>query len=181
MSAPCLDDVVVHPLTRADAARAVDTIFAALSPQSRYLRFHSPVPRLVSTLRTRLIDVDGTLQAAVVAEVRCGADVVPVGIARLAGAGHGTADIAIAVADARQRRGIGRRLLGALGELAVEIGYDRLRGSVLPGNVAMMNLARSLFPLARREYDGETIELLIPLNGKITEEDVLAELLSRSS
>lgn len=181
MSTPCLDGLVVHPLTRADAGRAVDTIFAALSPQSRYLRFHSPVPRLVTSLRKRLVDIDGTLQAAVVAEIGCGVDAVPVGIARLAGPGCGTADIAVAVADGWQRRGIGRRLLTALGTLAGEIGYDRLCGSVLPGNVAMLGLAHSLFPLARRHFDGETVELLIPLPGKITEEDVLAELLSRSS
>lgn len=171
--------ITIRPLERHEAAHAVDTVFAALSPQSRFLRFHSPVPRLVPALRRHLIDIDGHRHAAVVAM----ADGVPIGIARAVGSGCGTADMAVAVADAWHRRGVGRRLLTALAELAEEIGYSELRGSVLPGNVAMLNLARSLSPLARRRFDGDAIELLIPIGSAawtVTEEDVLADLLTRA-
>lgn len=171
--------ITIRPLARREAGHAVDTIFAALSPQSRYLRFHSPVPRLVPSLRRHLIDIDGRRHAAVIAE----ADGVPIGIARVVGSGCGTADMAIAVADAWHRRGVGRRLLTALGELAEEIGYSELRGSVLPGNVAMLNLAQSLSPMTRRHFDGDAIELLIPIGEAawtVTDEDVLADLLTRA-
>lgn len=36
--------VVVRPLTARDAEHAVDTVFASLSPQSRYLRSTPPRP-----------------------------------------------------------------------------------------------------------------------------------------
>jgi GNAT superfamily N-acetyltransferase len=168
--------VTVRPLSRRDAGHAVDTVFGGLSPRSRFLRFHTPVPRLTGAMRQRLVDLDGRCRAAVVAEVGG----VPVGIARVAGNGSGSADLAMAVVDAWHRRGIGTRLASAIAELAAEIGYSELRGAVLPGNEAMQALARKTFPWVRPHYDGEVIELNIPLGTwTITEEDVLADLLSR--
>jgi RimJ/RimL family protein N-acetyltransferase len=172
MSAP-----VVHPLDRAGAESAVDAVFAGLSPRSRYLRFHSPVPRLPASVRARLVDIDGTRHAAVVAEVRDSEQVI--GMAQVFGAGHGTADVAVAVVDAWQRRGIGRRLLTAVAALAEEIGYTELRGSVLPENVAMQRLARSVLPWARPWFDGETVQFVAsigPAAWTVTHEDLLADL-----
>ncbi|MDN5857393.1 MAG: hypothetical protein L0H84_02115 [Pseudonocardia sp.] len=59
---------------------------------------------------------------------------VPIGIAHLAGAGCGPADVAVAVADTWQRRGVGRRPVTALAE---KIGYTELRGAMLPHLLAM--------------------------------------------
>lgn len=168
--------VMVRPLGRDEAGHAVDTVFAGLSAHSRFLRFHTPVPRLTGAMRQQLVDLDGRCRAAVVAEV----DGQPVGIARVAGNGSGRADMAMAVVDAFHRRGIGTRLATALGELAAEIGYTELRGIVLPENVAMQALARKTYPWVRPRFDGEVIELNIPVGTwTITDEDVLADLLSR--
>ena len=177
--APRPDEPVVRPLDRATAGRAVDAVFAGLSPHSRYLRFHSPIPRLPAAVRARLVDVDGTRQAAVVAEVDGPDGPRPIGIARVIGTGHGTADLAVAVVDAWQRRGIGRRLLGAVAAIAEAIGYTELRGSVLPENVAMQRLARSVLPMARPWYDGETVQIVAPIGAAawtVTHEDLLADL-----
>jgi GNAT superfamily N-acetyltransferase len=168
--------VTVRVLPRSDAGHAVDTVFAGLSPTSRLHRFHTPVPRLTGAMRERLTDIDGRRRAAVVAE----ADGTPVGIARLAGDGGGSADMAMAVVDAWHRRGVGTRLATALADLAAEIGYTELRGMVLPENVAMLELARRTFPWARRHFDGDVIELHIRVGEwTITEEDIVADLLSR--
>jgi GNAT superfamily N-acetyltransferase len=178
-----IERITIRPLDRTGAAHAVDTIFAALSPQSRYLRFHSPIPRLVRSVRDQLIDLDGRRRAAVVAEVAGPDGPVPVGIARIVGDGGGTADVAIAVADAWHRHGVGRRLLVAVGELAGEIGYTQLRGSVLPHNVAMLALTRDAFPLSRHHFDGDTVELLIPVGAgtwTVTHEDLLGDLVGPS-
>jgi hypothetical protein len=46
----------------------------------------------------------------------------------------------------------------------------------------MLALARRLLPGVRSHYDGEVVELLVPLGAArwtITEEDLLADLLSR--
>ncbi|QYN32165.1 GNAT family N-acetyltransferase [Pseudonocardia sp. DSM 110487] len=172
MSAP-----VVQPLDRARAEAAVDAVFAGLSPRSRYLRFHSPVPRLPESVRARLVDIDGIRHAAVVAEAR---DLGPIGIAQVFGAGNGTADVAVAVVDAWQRRGIGRRLLTSVAALAEEIGYTELRGSILPENVAMQRLARNVLPWARPWFDGETVQFVAaigPAAWTVTHEDLLADLI----
>ncbi|HXV93793.1 MAG TPA: hypothetical protein VD813_10875, partial [Pseudonocardia sp.] len=60
--------VTVRPLGRAEAPAAVDAVFAGLSPRSRFLRFHSPVPRLAPGVRERLTDLDGHARVALVAE-----------------------------------------------------------------------------------------------------------------
>jgi GNAT superfamily N-acetyltransferase len=167
---------VVRPLARMGAAAAVDAVFAGLSPHSRYLRFHSPIPRLPASVRARLVDIDGTRHAAVVAEVR---DIGPIGLAHVFGAGHGTGDVAVAVVDAWQRRGIGRRLLTAVAALAEDIGYTELRGIVLPENVPMQRLARSVLPWARPWFDGETVQFAAPIGPAawtVTHEDMLADL-----
>jgi RimJ/RimL family protein N-acetyltransferase len=176
---PPSDGLTLRPLDRAGAGRAVDAIFAGLSAQSRYLRFHSPVPRLPTAVRARLVDVDGRRHAAVVAEVTAPDGPRPVGIARAIGDGNGTADIAVAVVDAWQRRGVGTRLLTAVAALAEDIGYTQLRGTVLPENVAMQRLARSVLPWARPWYDGEAVQIeasIGPAAWTLTHEDLLADL-----
>jgi GNAT superfamily N-acetyltransferase len=168
---------VVRPLDPADAEAAVDAVFAGLSPRSRYLRFHAPVPRLPESVRTRLVDIDGARHAAVVAEVRDGG---AIGLAQLFGPGHGTADVAVAVVDAWQRRGIGRRLLTAVAALAEQIGYTQLRGSILPENVAMQRLARSVLPCVQPWFDGETVQFVAPIGPAawtVTHEDLLYDFM----
>jgi GNAT superfamily N-acetyltransferase len=173
---------VVRPLNRANAEAAVDAVFAGLSPRSRYLRFHSPIPRLPASLRARLVDIDGRRHAAVVAEGDGPDGRETIGLAQVFGDGTGTADVAVAVVDAWQRRGIGRRLLAAVAALAEEIGYTELRGTVLPENVAMQRLARSVLPWARPWFDGEAIQFAAPIGPAawtVAHEDLLADLVQR--
>ncbi len=176
-------EVAVRPVEPWEAGHVADAVFAGLSPRSRLMRFHAPVPRLPARVRAALVAVDGHRHAAVVA-LASDADgrPAPVGVARVIGPGHGRADLALAVVDAWQRRGLGRRLLAAVSALAEEIGYTELRGSVLPDNAAMLALARRLHPGVRPRWDGEAVELLVPLGAAAvttTDEDVMADLLSR--
>jgi acetyltransferase len=63
-----------------------------------------------------------------------------------------SAEFAIVVADAWQGRGIGRRLLGKLVEVARRHGIKRLYGDILAMNRPMLELARKLgFTLGRHE------------------------------
>ena len=160
----------------------VDAVFAGLSERSRYLRFHAPVPQLSGPLRRRLTDLDGRHRAALVAEAVDGCGVTPIGIVRLADVGAGSADVAIAVVDAWQRRGVGRRLLEAVAELADRLGYTQLDGLVLAENAAMRGLAERAFPLARVRFGGDAVRYSVPVGRSVptvTHEDVLADLLHR--
>lgn len=164
----------VTELNRETAPAAVDAVFAGLSARSRYLRFHSPTPRLTASARRVLVDVDGERHAAVCARV--GGD--PVGIARLIRTSCG-AEIAVAVVDRWQRRGIGRQLLEALTVVAARLGVAELHGDVLPDNEAMLALVRKVLPGVRLIREIDSIQLSYPLawaTAEITDADLIESL-----
>lgn len=170
---------------RRDEGTVLDDLVAGLSPQSRYLRFHSPVPALSVGMRRALLDVDGRDHIALVAEADDGKiSGVPraVGIVRLIRDVRvpDEAEIAITVVDAWHRRGVGRRLLGALAEQAGTVGVTRLRAQVLAGNEAALGLARAVLPVCLTRRDGDVVHLVGLLDGAcglgITMDDILADL-----
>lgn len=174
--------VVIRPLTPDDGA-AVDTVFAGLSARGRYLRFHTPVARLTAAMRAVLLDVGGCDRVALVAEVRrpgrWGRD--PVGIARMVRTGPGEAELAVAVIDAWQGRGVGRRLLTELGDLARDLGYDRLFGLVLPENGAVVALLQRVFLGAVPFWDDGVVRVDCPLTvPEISADDLIAALTGRT-
>lgn len=163
----------VRELHAAEAGHAVDTVFDGLSPRSRYLRFHAPVPRLTASMRRRLTDLDGLRKVAVVAECHR----TPVGIARLIATGEDTAEIALAVVDPWQRKGVGTQLMAALGRLALDLRYAELHGDVLGENEPMLRLVARVFPGARLTRDeDDVIRVSYPLDHRLTHEDLVADL-----
>jgi GNAT superfamily N-acetyltransferase len=165
----------VTELNRDTAPEAVDAVFEGLSARSRYLRFHSPTPRLTASARRVLVDVDGERHAAVCARV--GGD--PIGIARVIRTGECGAEIAVAVADLWQRRGVGRLLLEELTSIAARMGVAELHGDVLPDNLAMLALVRKVLPGVRLTREIDTIQLSYPLawvTAEISDADLIESL-----
>lgn len=172
--------VRLRPMYPADPA--VSAVFDGLSATSRRLRFHAPAPRLTSAMVRQLHAVDGRRRAGIVAEVRTPTGFVPAGVARLADTGLGRADLAVEVVDRWQGRGIGLRLLTALGDLAREHGYHELHADVLVDNPAARQLLRRAFPGSRELPDGEAIRVSCPLEWSATplgDDDLLADLALR--
>jgi len=162
-------------MTRDDVA--VDAVFDGLSAQSRFLRFHTPTPRLPATTRAALLDVNGHDRVALVAEVRHRGQRQPIGIARLARTGDTEAELAIAVVDAWQGRGVGRRLLEALAAVAADLGFRELHGRVLAENGRMLRLLSGVFPEAQIGWDDGAVLVRCRLGVlEITHDDVLASL-----
>ncbi|MDX8047899.1 GNAT family N-acetyltransferase [Lentzea sp. BCCO 10_0798] len=165
----------VTELNRDTAPEAVDAVFEGLSARSRYLRFHSPTPRLTASARRVLTDVDGERHGAVCATV--GGD--PIGIARVIKTGECGAEIAVAVIDLWQRRGVGRLLLEELTSIAARMGVAELHGNVLPDNRAMLALVRKVLPGVRLTREVDTIELSYPLawvTAEISDADLVESL-----
>ncbi len=165
----------VTELNRDTAPEAVDAVFEGLSARSRYLRFHSPTPRLTASARRVLVDVDGERHAAVCARIGD----APIGIARLIKTGECGAEIAVAVVDLWQRRGVGRRLLEELTSVAARMGVAQLHGDVLPENEGMLALVRKVLPGVRLTREIDTIELSYPLAwviAEITDADLIDSL-----
>jgi GNAT superfamily N-acetyltransferase len=152
----------VRPL-RPDEPGALDIVFAGMSPRSRYMRFHTPTPRLTAAARRALLDVDQVDHIALVAEIDA---YTPVGIGRCVrtrAPGGRVADLAVAVVDAWHRRGVGRMLVEAIVERAVAAGITRLEARVLPGNDDALGLFRAVTPTGTARFDGDALVLTADL------------------
>jgi GNAT superfamily N-acetyltransferase len=149
----------ITPLRPGDT-HALDSVFAGLSAQSRYQRFHGPKPRLSSKERAYLAAVDDRDHLGVVA---LAADGSPVGVARCVRlrADPAAADLAAEVVDACQRRGIGTALVARLARRAAAAGIERLSATVL----AETGLHRSLVRRGWRvsAVDGPALTLEAPV------------------
>jgi len=122
---------------RDDDAEAVLALFGQLSERSLYYRFMS-VHRLDFAEARQIVSVDYDAQMVVVAE-RGGA------LCGIAGYYRDPerpqrAEVAFAVADVMQRRGLGTRLLERLADIARDRGVRAFDAYVLGENLAMMDV-----------------------------------------
>jgi acetyl coenzyme A synthetase (ADP forming)-like protein len=144
---------------QAEDAGEVVGFFAGLSERSRYLRFHGarrPDARLVEPF----LDPDWIERGSLVGTL---ADrvVALASYARLRD--RGTAEIAFAVADEEQGRGIGTRLLEQLAVRAAEVGIGSFVAEVMAENRAALGVfADAGFEIARQLESGE-VELRFPI------------------
>jgi GNAT superfamily N-acetyltransferase len=129
----------VRPIVPADREPLADA-FDRLSDRSRHQRFLVPKARLSARELDYLTDVDHVTHEALVAIDETTGHIV--GIGRYAtGAGGGVvADMALAVVDAWQRRGIGHALAVRLVERARANGITRLTGTALADNLRVRSL-----------------------------------------
>jgi RimJ/RimL family protein N-acetyltransferase len=129
---PNVPQVTVRPIRAMDKDALLD-LFERLSPRSRLRRFLSPKPSLSRREVAYLTEVDHRTHEALVA---IGPDGRFVGVGRYAcGIGQTeVADVAFAVADAWQGRGIGTALARMVADLAHANGITRLQATTLPEN-----------------------------------------------
>lgn len=130
--------VSIRPIERADAAGLSD-FYARLSPESMRRRFLSCAQRSCDDLARRFAAGDGFV--AVLAE-RGPNDGAIVAHASLHPDEDGGAEIAFAVADELQGRGIGRALVAAVVGHARRAGIHRLTATMLAENASMRRLLR---------------------------------------
>jgi GNAT superfamily N-acetyltransferase len=175
---------LIRPLRR-DEADVLVRFVDLLSPRSRFLRFHSPIPALPPMVRRALLDVDERDRIALVAEADDGTAIGLAHLIRSRGSSHGStssteAEIAVAVADAWHRQGVGRALVSAFTDRARALGIDRLTARVLPENTAARELFRATFEvsLVRRDWDAMILTALLEGAQQITADDVLDDLVA---
>src|SRR6202171_353324 len=139
----------IRPDDEADLAR----FFTDLSIESRVFRFFAAIAH-AEVLAKKLVDVDYSSRYGIVATA--GHDRTLVGHAMYAETGPRKAELALAVADEYQGRGLGTILLGQLAEAAAAAGIDVLEAIVRPENHRMLNVLReSGFPVSARSEPGE--------------------------
>jgi RimJ/RimL family protein N-acetyltransferase len=156
-------DVAVRRLRKGERTPVLQ-VFDGLSDRSRLLRFHSSKPRLPDAELDRLVDVGCCGREAVAAvESESGRSV---GIARFVRdrTEPDAAEVAFAVVDVWQGRGVGKRLLAELVPLARAAGIARFRASVVAGNEAALALLRRAGRIAAAEYVDGAFELVVELH-----------------
>jgi RimJ/RimL family protein N-acetyltransferase len=124
--------------------------FARLSPASVYRRFFSPAlseERFIASILRQ----DGYERAAIAA-VDLGEVVGVVQYSRRSGCDE--ADLAIVIADAWQRQGLGTRLVAALGEQAASHGISRFAVNVQGDNYGVLRLLNRVAPGLRLSFSG---------------------------
>ena len=128
----------------------IRAFYEQLSPDSRYLRFHGlGRPDIVArdAVESRGID-----RVSLIAR-HAGRVIAACSYEGLRE--PGVAEIALAVADSEQRRGIGTRMLEQLAAIAAERGVRRLDAAVLSINRLMLSVFRNAGFAVKREGFGE--------------------------
>ena len=131
--------LLVRPLRRGDV-RTVMAVFERLGPDSRRTRFNGPKPCLSRDDLRQLATIDAN-RHALVAYVE--GDPQPIAIARLVRDGH-SAEIAFAVADEYQHRGIGAALAGELVADARAAGITEITALASSDNPAAVALLKRI-------------------------------------
>ena len=152
----------IRPIEADDKAALVRG-FARLGPRSRYRRFLSPHGDLSTKELRYLTEVDHHDHEALVAlDPRTEEGI---GVARYVRSSEdpSTAELAVAVIDDWQRRGVGSRLVTELADRAREEGIRSFTALVLADNELMLNLLHELGDVTVEEGGGEAIQLKVDL------------------
>lgn len=159
----------VRPLAAADEALLHEAL-ARMSERSVYLRFMSPLKRLPEDLARRLAQVDGEQRFALCATTHQAAEDGSeriLGVARYDRvAGTDVAEVAVAVVDDVQGRGLGSHLLALLAGVARDNGIRTFTLVVLPENKAMLRLLRRLGWIHQARLRGGLYEITFTLTSR---------------
>ena len=128
------DGGVAHlrPIRPSDGERLV-AFYDRVSPESKYLRFFAPYPRLSDRDVKRFTEVDYVDRVAFI--VTLGDEMIAVGRYDRVEGDH--AEVAFLIEDAHQGRGIAQLLLEHLAQAARERGIRRFVAEILPDNRRM--------------------------------------------
>jgi acetyltransferase len=148
-------ELLIRPIKPEDAPLLVD-LFNTLSKQSIYYRFFSPLKSLPPDMLARFTQLDYDRDMALVAFDKTHPEEKMLGVARFVGhPGKENGEIAVAVGDPWQGKGVGVVLMKRLMMIAKEQGMASLGGPVLEENTHMLALARKLgFGVSRLPGEG---------------------------
>lgn len=148
---------------------ALVRFYAGLSPDSRAARFHGATGGIGSPAAVYFCGPDHRHREGLVAEsVDMPGGTAIIGHICLEPTDAQSAEMAIAVADAWQRHGVGRALLSGAVDWARSHGVGTLTASMLWGNAPILALVRSMgWPLTLTAADGGTVEAHVRIDGSL--------------
>jgi acetyltransferase len=162
---PAVPVVRIRPIRPADG-EALERFYRDLSPESRRARFFGATAGLSHAQSSFFCTPDHCHREGFVVETPNGDQGPPrvVGHLCLEPDGARTAEVAIAVSDAFQGRGIGRRLMNAGLAWAAHEGISTLTATMLESNVGIRSLISSTrLPVSFRPIGSNVLAVTIDL------------------
>jgi L-amino acid N-acyltransferase YncA len=151
--------VFIRPIRPDDAERLIE-LYDRLSRHSAYHRFFTVMRRLPPDWARLLANVDYRHRLALVAEHDTPAGVELVAVGRYEPTGQpDTVEVAFAVQDGWQGKGLGTMLLDEVLSAAEARGYRRFCAYVLADNTRMLDLFRRYTQITRRKHEAGVVEL----------------------
>jgi len=146
-----------------DRQRLLDH-FQRLSARSVYFRFFGSKKRLTDEDLDRFTRLDFARQVALVATLREGGEERIIGVGRYAtlAGDSGAAEVAFAVADAHQGRGIGTLLLEHLTRIARESGITEFQADVLGENNQMLQVFAASGCVVKSSVEAGVVHVSFP-------------------
>ncbi len=163
--------VQIRPVVPGDTAQ-LRAMHARMSARSRYLRYFSAVKEVTDAQLRVFTDVDYRTRVALVAQ--SGGDIVAAGTYHAGRAEPTSAEVAFAVQDDQQGRGLGSILLEHLAAAAHECGIARFTAEVLGENQPMLRVFRDAGYAVTREYSSGVVDLAFDISPTAESRAVLA-------
>lgn len=145
---------------RTDDAEGIQAAIVGLSEEARYTRFMAPLKELSPTMLARAVRPVAGRDLSLVAVAGEAEGEGIVGGARTIGAGDGSCEFAVAIADGWQGAGLASRLMKELIRDARARGLKRIDGYVLAMNRPMLDLARHLGFTVGPSEEGPSVRLV---------------------
>lgn len=156
----------IRPI-RAEDRPALHRGFLQMSPQARYLRFHTAREVLTDPELDHLVNCDGQNRIAFVAVGldEKGIENAEIGVARCYRNAEdpSVAEVAFLVVDHWQGLGIGYRLLTTLAEYCLQIGVTHWNALVLAENAGAFHLFERVGRIRSKHWTGGVAELDIAI------------------
>jgi RimJ/RimL family protein N-acetyltransferase len=167
------DGAVLHIRgIRPDDKENLAAFFNRLSPETRYFRFLGAKTCLTDDELAYLTELDFVRRAALVAELAEEGSPLLVGVARYAtapGEDEARPEVALAVDDAHQGRGIGTLLLTHLSKHAASQGITEFDAYLLADNERMLNVFKRCGFEMSGVVEGGVLRLILTLPGETQE------------
>lgn len=159
------EQLTIRPATPCDAS-SVGAFLEGLSSESRLLRYHSPIPVVRWWMVEAVTAADHDQREALLALL----DGRVVGVAEWGREPDvdARAHVAIAVDENVRRRGIAQALMRHLGAQARRHGITDFIATVMTVNAPTFGLIDRLAPVRTSRFDGDAVEVVIPLAASAT-------------
>jgi RimJ/RimL family protein N-acetyltransferase len=148
-----------------DDRSAMLSAVGRVSAQSLYRRFFGPKRGFTEKETDFFVNVDFITHVALAAVIDDGGQATIVGAGRYIVSEPGKAELAFAIVDEYQGKGIGAALLRNLILIARERGIGQLVAEVLPENAPMLALFRKYGFGVQRKGGAEVVHAVLDLNG----------------